>query len=93
MKTMFYLKCDEVLFDLKGFISEFEYVLVEVNEKGIPQKELGFNRRGEIIHIYPSNKFKFGKYGIFDSNIFETNSIKNDINKEEFYQFWNNITL
>ena len=85
---MRYLKIDNNFLELSKFRKDIVILLLEVDNKGTVKKEIGLNEHNQIVHVYPSQKFKFGKYGIFDLNIFELTNLKDDISREKFYFLW-----
>ncbi|NOX85107.1 MAG: hypothetical protein GXO86_03935 [Chlorobi bacterium] len=86
---MKYIKLDSSLIDLSAFYKDLTILLLELDDNGRITKEIGLNNRDFIIHRFPSLEFKHGKYGIFDLNTFDLSNLKDDISKEEFYNYWN----
>lgn len=65
---------------------------LELDNRGRVIKEIGFDMNKKIIHAYPSYKFEYGKYGIFDLNILDISVLTDDISVDKFYEVWYNIT-
>ena len=64
-------------------------MFLEINENGLIEREIGFNINGGIIHAYPSDKYHFGKYGIFDLTPFKYKKLNSDLDLEDFEKIWN----
>jgi len=79
--------------DFDKMIDEVEYWFVECDrEKGIPQREIGFDMQRRVIMKMP---FK-GNYGYWTDNILLLNDFKeqfetSEITKEAFEQQWSLI--
>ena len=64
-------------------------IFVETDDKGAVKREIGFDFDNQITHAYPSKKHSYGKYGIFDLNIFDVSTIRDSqLLKEEFEKKW-----
>lgn len=88
---MKYVKIDSSFINLVSFQDDLSYLFIEVNEKGLIKREVGFNVNGDIIHAYPSKKYQYGKHGIFDLNLLEYGELNNDLTEEDFERIWNKI--
>lgn len=88
---MKYLTIDNNFIELSKFQKDLVTLLLEVDNNGTIKKELGLNVQNQIIHSFPSQKFRFGKYGIFDLNLFDLSSVEDDISREEFYNYWDKL--
>lgn len=77
--------------DLSAFQPNLETILLEINENGFVKREIGLDEESEIIHAYPSSKYRYGKYGIFDLNSFDISDIEESLNQAEFEAKWDII--
>lgn len=87
---MKYIKIDLNSFDLKEFYSDLYLLFIEIDNNGIVKREIGLNNKDLIIHKYPNINYKYGLYGIFDLQIFDINSIDNELSEKEFNKLWGN---
>ncbi len=85
---MHYLKLYNKDWDFHVEYPNLEYLLTEVDETGRIRRELGYTIDNLLVHKFPSNKFKHGRYGIFDLTPLETKNRKSDLTKEEFEKIW-----
>jgi hypothetical protein len=67
------------------FDKELHKVLLEIDDEGRVNREIGLNKEGEIIHRFPSSHFKYGSYGLFDLTKFELN-FKSDDEVEKIFK-------
>jgi hypothetical protein len=85
---MTYLRITQDFIDLTNF-SLIKELLVELDENGTPRREIGYNSDGELVHIFPSDKFKYGKHGVLDLVHFDLNSVDgDDLSSELFNDRW-----
>lgn len=76
--------------DFEDRIDDVKYWLVEVdNDTGIPQREIGFDEKDEVIMIMPYKD----NYGFWtDSNVLLTDNTEHfstsEIGKENFERYW-----
>ncbi len=89
---MKYLVIDSDFIELSKFQKDLSKLFLEIDENGAIKKELGLSEQNKVIHVFPSTKFKFGKYGIFDLNQFDLSSLEDDITYEEFNEYWNKLS-
>lgn len=89
---MRYLVIDSDFIELSKFQKDLSKLFLEINDNGAIKKELGLSEQNKVIHVFPSSRFKFGKYGIFDLNQFDLSSLEDDITYEEFYEYWNKLS-
>jgi len=66
--------------------------LLEIDSRGVVQRELGFDRDGHVVHQFPSTHFPRGSYGRFDLALFETKALRNDMDPAEFETRWEEAT-
>lgn len=88
---MKYIIVDSNLADLSIFQQDLVKILIEIDNEGHVKREIGFNGNGEVVHAFPSKKYKYGKYGIFDLNLFEYSSVIDDSNIIDFENEWSKI--
>ncbi len=91
---MKYLIIDSNFLDLSAFQQNLVKMFIEIDNSGSVKREIGFNLSGQVVHAYPSRKYSYGKYGIFDLATFDMSSImESQLSKEEFEKIWitNNI--
>lgn len=88
---MKYLIIDNSFIELSRFDKSINQLYVVVYEKGSIKREIGFNKSGDIVHAYPSKKFRYGKYGILDLNCFDIKSEDNELLFDDFEKKWNQI--
>jgi len=62
-------------------------IYVEIDEYGVALREVGLNNLGEIVHVFPSEKYLEGRYGVFDLVPFE-DSVISDVSVELFEGVW-----
>jgi len=86
---MKYLIIDNNVIELTRFYKNLHILYIEIDKNGSVLREIGLNNIGEIVHAYPSDKYKYGKYGIFDLNSFDINNLKNEIDLDYFECKWN----
>lgn len=86
---MKYLIIDNSFVELTSFIKDLNVLYIEIDKNGSILREIGLNKKGDIIHIYPSDKYKYGKYGIFDLCCFDINKLENEIDSDFFERKWN----
>ena len=86
---MKYIIINNKFIDLKQWDKDLHEVWLELNEKGEVLKEIGFNCNMQITYIYPSDKYMYGKRGIFDSTIFDMTKLTNEISSTDFYSVMN----
>lgn len=67
--------------------------LLEIDSRGVVQRELGFDGDGHVVHQFPSTHFPRGSYGHFDLAPFETKGLRNDMDPAEFETRWEEATL
>ena len=85
---MTYIRITQDFIDLTKF-SQISELLVELDEKGTPKREIGLNADGAIVHMFPKDKFKYGKHGILDLSQFDLSSIDgDDLSPEVFNSNW-----
>lgn len=89
---MRYFIIDTNTVDLKAFQDDLEIILIEVDNDGRVEKEIGLNTNQKIVHAFPSGKFKNGIYGIFDLNVFELMNQDDDIQGQQFYSYWDKLS-
>jgi len=86
---MNYFIIDSDFLDLDSFQKGLQKIFVEIDDKGRVNREIGFDFDNQIIHVYPSKKYSYGKYGIFDLCTFDASFIKDSqLSKEEFNKIW-----
>ena len=86
---MNYFIIDTNLLDLNQFQKNLQKVFLEIDDKGTVKREIGFDFDNHIIHVYPSKKHLYGKYGVFDLCVFDASFIKSSqLSKEEFETKW-----
>ena len=57
------------------------------------KREIGFDFDNQIIHAYPSKKYPYGKYGIFDLNTFDVVTQEDfPLQEKEFEEKWMDFT-
>ena len=89
---MNYFIIDINFLDLNQFQKGLQKIFVEIDDKGAVKREIGFDFDNQIIHAYPSKKYLYGGYGIFDLAIFDVSFIKDSqLSKEEFERKWKDI--
>jgi Predicted dehydrogenases and related proteins len=70
-------------------LNQFQKIFVEIDEKGVVKREIGFDFDNHIIHAYPSKKHSYGRYGIFDLSAFDVSTIRDSqLQREEFEETW-----
>jgi hypothetical protein len=90
---MKYIIVDSNLVDLSIFQQDLVRILIEIDNEGHVNREIGYNKIGEVVHAFPAKKFKYGKYGIFDLNLFDKSSgLDDDNNIIDFENEWNKIS-
>ena len=62
-------------------------LVAEVDETGVVERELGFDRLGRLVHRYPGGIGIAGDYGVFEMASFEP-SAANDLSSDEFARLW-----
>ena len=72
---MKYLIIDANFIDLNRFQKGLQKIFLEIDDKGSVKREIGFNFDNQIIHVYPSKEYLYGKYGVFDLSIFDISYI------------------
>ena len=85
---------DSDLEPLKDVHPNLEKVFIELDDKGLVKREIGFDSDNHIIHACPSDNKLYGKYrryGIFDLVMFDMSVIRDEISKEMFEKNWNNV--
>jgi hypothetical protein len=85
---MKFIEVDKKLIDFNLFLPEAKSLFLEINLRGEIERELGVDANMNIIHKYPDNGYKYGKYGVFDLNLFDLAKIENDISKNMFEMYW-----
>ena len=88
---MRYLIIDSSFIELSRFDKSINQLYLEVDDKGFIKREIGLNNSGDIVHAYPSKKFRYGKYGILDLNCFDIKSEDNKLLLDDFEKKWNQI--
>ena len=79
---MFYLSWTNS--DLIGLQDEgLDVLWTESDCFGKVQREVGFDERGKVCHIFPGNG-KFGRYGILDLPVSIVDVRNNALNKQKF---------
>jgi len=78
--------------NLKDFYDGLEVIMIEIDCNGKVIKEIGLNINKQIVHAFPSKRFKHGRYGLFDLSVFELLDKRDDITVEEFYSFWSKLS-
>jgi hypothetical protein len=66
-------------------------VWTEVDDAGVVCRELGFDAEGHIAHRCPSDWYRHGTYGLFDSARIEVVGTEDDIEPAEFERRWDEI--
>lgn len=86
---MYYCKWTEA--DVKGLRSSDGIVILyaEIGADNIVRREIGINESGEVVHKFPADLYRYGKYGLFDNQRVVISDSSPLIPKEEFEQFWN----
>lgn len=85
---MIYLRITGDFIDLTKF-SGISELLVELDEKGTPKREIGYNAKRAIVHVFPNDNFKYGKRGVLDLAHFELSSLDgSDLSQESFNDHW-----
>jgi hypothetical protein len=85
---MTYLRITQDFIDLTEF-SQITELLVELDGRGAPRREIGLNSDGAIVHMFPNDKFRYGKHGILDMAWFDLNLIEvGDLSAEVFDSHW-----
>lgn len=64
-------------------------VWTEVDDAGAVRRELGFDAGGHIAHRFPSEWYRHGTYGLFDSARIELAGAEDDVEPAEFERCWN----
>jgi len=86
---MFYLELkNERPFDLM----KFHKIYVELDDNGYTTRELAFDIRDNVVHKFPSNYFKEGKWGLFDMVPFDAEELSSDIDEKEFNKIWASVS-
>jgi hypothetical protein len=88
---MRYLIIDSSFIELARFDKSINQLYLEVDDKGVIKREIGLNTCGDIVHAYPSKKYRYGKYGILDLNCFDIKSEDNELLFDDFEKKWNQI--
>ena len=88
-KTMKYVVVERDFIDLSQFYHDLVELVLEIADDGRVLKEIGLNKDKSIIHVFPSRKYEYGKYGIFDSNLFDASLLTDELQSSEFYSYWN----
>ena len=86
---MYYCKWTEK--DVKGLRSSDGIVILyaEIGDDNISHREIGVNEAGEVVHKFPSDSYRYGKYGLFDNQKVIISNSSPLITKEEFEKLWN----
>ena len=66
-------------------------VWTEVDDAGAVRRELGFDAEGHIAHRFPSDWYRHGTYGLFDSARIEVAGTEGDIEPAEFERRWDEV--
>jgi hypothetical protein len=66
---------------------KFARLVIEVDDEGIAEREIGFDERGQVIHKWPGGVGIDGKYGLCDMAKFELGG-PSDLSVEEFERLW-----
>lgn len=61
---------------------------VEVAADGVVQREIAFDGSGNVVHLFPSDKYRAGNYGHFDLAPVEPTG-PNSVAPDEFDRRWN----
>jgi len=69
-------------------ISGMIKLYTEIEDDGSVCREIGINQEGIVIHKFPSDHFKQGKYGLFDNQIVEVKETVS-LDKNNFELLWN----
>ncbi|MCB9360223.1 MAG: hypothetical protein H6587_01700 [Flavobacteriales bacterium] len=85
---MKYLIVSKELLDFSLFSSEITKFFIEINSEGNVVREVGLDKNGVVVHKYPSERFKYGGYGIMDLSNFDLD-FQDDLTSEEFENLWN----
>lgn len=85
---MKYLMLDNEFTNLKAFDQRMAKLYVEIDENGYAKREIGIEITGNVVHMYPSSAFTFGRHGILDCNVIEFKSSENELSKAEFENVW-----
>lgn len=86
---MRYLRLDSGFANFDKLGKGMSRIFIEINAAGEVVREVGINSKGIIIHKFPNQKNKLGKYGIFDLVKIDTkNDDKDEITKSEFENQW-----
>lgn len=82
---MFYMKWDEQ--SISGLAKHKGCVVLytEVSPSGLVQREIGLKENGWVKHRFPS---LYEKRGLFDNQLVDATSLKNDISEKEFNELW-----
>jgi hypothetical protein len=89
---MKYIVVDNKLVDFSIFQQDLVSIWLEIDDEGKIKREIGFNDIGEIVHAFPSMVYKYGKYGIFDLNVFDCTNLIDDKSKIDFEKEWLKIS-
>ncbi len=86
---MVYLRWDEVsVSGLDQMIFGLAETWTEVDETGSVRRELGFDAAGHICHRCPSQRYRYGTYGLFDMATIAVEGRGNEIAADEFERRW-----
>lgn len=85
---MYYIEWD-LVHEIDGWSElKLKRLLTEVNQEGEVMKEIGINKDGKVVHAFPDENYKFGEYGMWDNVKIQSQYLRNDLSKREFYLLW-----
>lgn len=61
-----------------------DVVVAEIGPSGVALREVGFDRRGNAVYVYPGMG-PFGGRGLLDNAIFDMNAFLGDMTPHEFH--------
>ncbi|MRR09182.1 hypothetical protein EG831_03670 [bacterium] len=65
-----------------------ETLYTEIDAAGIVLREIGFDKKGHVVHKYPSSSHKYGQYGLFDNQIVQVSNGRGLVTKSDFEREW-----
>jgi len=85
---MRYLEITADFIDFTAFSKDLKRVFVEIDDKGFANREIAINDKEELVHVYPSINYEYGKYGLLDVASIDVGDVDDNIKKWFFEELW-----
>lgn len=82
---MYYISWDSQSIEGLGKSIGCAILYTEVDQSGRVLREIGVDEEGWIVHCAPSSR---NAHGLFDNQMIDKTSLRNDISEQEFLRLW-----